>query len=239
MYKIASSCIAARLKTVLPKLIGDDQKGFLKGRYIGENIRLLYDTLLYAKQHQIPGLLLMVDFEKAFDSVAWSFIEKSLCKFKFGKDITRWILTFYTNINSCVHVNGQYSQWFDVKRGTRQGDPLSPYLFLICAELLASMIRQNENIHGINILDEEILSQFADGTTFFLDGTREPFCSCMCVLQQFASVSGLNINVDKTKAVWIGSRRNSKLRFMPEINLDWNPVTFTVLGRCCIFHRCT
>ena len=138
---------------------------------------------------------------------------------------------FYTNINSCVHVNGQYSQWFDVKRGTRQGDPLSPYLFLICAELLASMTRQNENIHGINILDEEILlSQFADDTTFFLDGTRESFCSCMCVLQQFASMSGLNINVDKTKAVWIGSRRNSKLRFMPEINLDWNPVTFTVLG---------
>ena len=71
---------------------------------------------------------------------------------------------------------------YDVKRGTRQGDPLSPYLFLICAELLASMIRQNENIHGINILDEEILlSQFADDTTFFLDGTRESFCSCMCL----------------------------------------------------------
>ena len=73
---------------------------------------------MYAKQHQIPGLLLMVDFEKAFDSVTWSFIEKSLRKFKFGKDITRWILTFYTSINSCVHVNEQYSQWFDVKRGT-------------------------------------------------------------------------------------------------------------------------
>ena len=122
----------------------------------GENNRLLYDTFLYANQHQIPGLLLMVDFEKAFDSVAWSFIEKSLRKFMFGKDITRWILTFYTNINSCVHMNGQYSQRFDVKRGTRQGDPLSPYLFLICAELLASVIRQNENIHGMNILDEEI-----------------------------------------------------------------------------------
>ena len=102
VYKTASSCIAARLKTVLPKLIGDDQKGFLKGRCIGENIRLLYDTLLYANQHRVPGLPLVVDFEKPFDSVAWSFIEKSLCKFKFGKDITRWILTFYTNINSCA-----------------------------------------------------------------------------------------------------------------------------------------
>ena len=57
----------------------------MKGRYIGENISLLYDALLYANQHQILGLLLMEDFEKAFDSVAWSFIERSLCKFKFGK----------------------------------------------------------------------------------------------------------------------------------------------------------
>ena len=83
MYKIASSCTTARLKTVLPNLIGDDQIFFyllllllLKGVYRGENIRLLYASLLYAKQHQVPDLLLMVDFEKAFDSVAWSFIEK-------------------------------------------------------------------------------------------------------------------------------------------------------------------
>ena len=106
--------------------------------------------------------------------------------------------------NSCVHVNGQSSQWFDVKRGTRQGETLSPYLFIICAELLASVIRQNENMHSINILDEEILlSLFADDTTFSLDDTRESFCSCMCVLQLLASMFGVNINVDETKAVWI------------------------------------
>ena len=81
--KIASSCIAKRVKTVLPQLIHDDQRGFLKGRYIRQNIRLLYDTLLYASKHRIPGLLLMTDFEKAFDSVAWSFTEKSLTAFNF------------------------------------------------------------------------------------------------------------------------------------------------------------
>ena len=86
MYKIASSCIAATLKMVLSKLISEEQKGFFKGRYIGENIRLLYDTLLYTNKHQVPGLLLMVDFEKVFDSVAWSFIEKSSNKFNFGHD---------------------------------------------------------------------------------------------------------------------------------------------------------
>ena len=109
----------------------------------------------------------MVDFEKAFDSVAWSFIEMSLNKFNFGCDVKRWISTFYANINSCIYVNGQYSEWFDVKRGTRQGDPLSPYLFLICAEILFLMIHQNKNIHGVNFFDEELLlSQFADDNFF-------------------------------------------------------------------------
>ena len=138
-------------------MISEEQKGFLKGRYTGENIRLLYDTLLCTNKHQVPGLLLMVDFEKAFDSVAWSFIEMSLNKFNFGHDIKRWISTFYANIDSCMYVNGQYSEWFDVRRGTKQGNSQSPYLFLICAEILCSVIHQNKNIHGIKILDEEIV----------------------------------------------------------------------------------
>jgi hypothetical protein len=230
-YKIASSCIAQRLKSVLPKLIHEDQKGFLKGRFIGENIRLLYDTLLYSNKHNVRGLLLMVDFEKAFDSVAWSFIKKSLIKFNFGSSVTRWISTFYCNIKSCMSVNGQYSDWFHVQRGTRQGDPLSPYLFLICAEIMSIMIRQSNSVHGIKIADEEILlSQFADDTTFFLDGTRDCFYSCVRILQRFASMSGLQLNYDKSTAVWLGPLRNSRTRFMPELKFAWNPVTFKVLG---------
>ena len=169
MYKIASSCIAARLKMVLPKILSEEQKSVLKGRYRRENISVVWYIA-------VPGLLLTVDFEKAFDGVAWSFIEKSLNKFNFGHDIKRWISTFYANLNSCMYVNGQYSEWFDVRRGTRQGVSLSPYLLLIWAEMLFPMTHQNKNIHGIKILDEEILlSQFADDTTFFLDGKQEPF----------------------------------------------------------------
>ena len=84
-----------------------------------ENISLLHATFVYPKKHQVPSLILMVDFIKAFDSVAWSFIEKSFTKFKFGNDIIQWILTVYININSCVHVSRQQSQWFDVKGDTR------------------------------------------------------------------------------------------------------------------------
>ena len=77
----------------------------------------MYDTLVYADICQISGLL-MVDFEKAFDSVAWSFIEKSLTVFNFGSDIKRWIATFYPNIKSCIALNSCYSEWFDVMRST-------------------------------------------------------------------------------------------------------------------------
>ena len=75
-YKIASACIAQRLKSVLPTIISEHQRGFLPGRYIGENIRLVYDTLLHTERNKIPGLLLLIDYEKAFDTIAWSFIKK-------------------------------------------------------------------------------------------------------------------------------------------------------------------
>ena len=105
-YKIASACIANRLKIVLPKIIYKDQTGFLKGRYIGENIRLLYDSLVYTEKEEIPGLLLLIDFEKAFDSISWSFMQKCLNFLNFRPNVKRWIRTFYKNISTCVSVNG-------------------------------------------------------------------------------------------------------------------------------------
>ena len=84
VYKIASGCIANRIKQVLDKLINTDQTGFIEGRFIGENTRLVYDILQFTEEEHIPGLLLLIDFEKAFDSLSWSFINKVLKLFNFG-----------------------------------------------------------------------------------------------------------------------------------------------------------
>ena len=75
-YKIASKWIASRIQKFLSRLIDNDQNGFLKNKFIGENIRLVDSVINYANIKQIPGLLLFIDFEKAFDSLEWSFIEK-------------------------------------------------------------------------------------------------------------------------------------------------------------------
>ena len=78
-------------------------------------------------------------------------MHKVLEAFGFRENIQRWIHTFYRNIKSCVLMNGQISTWFDVKRGCRQGDPISPNHFILCAEILAIMIKENTNIKGIQI----------------------------------------------------------------------------------------
>ena len=82
IYKLASSVIANRLKTVLNRIINEDQKGFIS-RFIGENIRLIYDILFETKEQNIPGLLLSIDFQQALDSVSWKLISKSLDYFNF------------------------------------------------------------------------------------------------------------------------------------------------------------
>ena len=224
IYKIGSSCIANRIKGVLPKLIHEDQTGFVPGRYIGDNLRLLYDIIHYLNDENLQGLLVSIDFEKAFDSVDWVFMEKVLKHFGFGKDIIQWVSAFYKDIKSSIIVNGQASSSFDIERGCRQGDPISPYLFILCAEVLACRIREDENIKAIKIDDTEFkISQFADDTTFLLDGDRNSFEKLFQQLDFFGEISGLKLNTDKTNNVWLGNRKNSDIRWLPHLDMNWNP----------------
>ena len=143
-YKSAAKAIANRLQNVLPKIINSDQTGFLKGRFIGENIRLIDGLINHTAAHNIPGLLLFLDFEKTFDTVEWSFIWKTLGSFNFGSSLISWIKLCYRNIESCVLNNGWASNYFIPERGVRQGCPLSLYIFILCAEILANKIRETK-----------------------------------------------------------------------------------------------
>ena len=109
----------------------------------------------YTKTYDIPGLLLFIGFEKAFDSLEWNFMFKYLEVFGFSPSLTRWVQTFYNNITSCIIKNGTLSASFEINRGVRQGDPLSPYMFVIAVEPLAVSIRSCSEINGIKIDSKE------------------------------------------------------------------------------------
>ena len=156
---------------------------------------------------------------------------KVLKAFGFQEDICKWISVFYKDIKSCVIVNGRVSNWFEINRGCRQGDPVSPYLFILCAEILALMIRENKDIKGIVINNEEHkLSQYADDTELFLSDDRKSFETCMETLLNFTHVSGLKMNSSKTNVIWLGTKKNSDIRYMQHLGLDWNPPKFKILG---------
>ena len=115
------------------------------------------------------------------------------------------------------------SDFFNLKRGCRQGDPISPYIFILCAEILGKMIRNNKDIKGIQINNKEFkLSRYADDTQLLLVGAEISLKEALRSLKQNHIMSGLKINVDKTRALWIGSLSNSKETFCDEYPLDWS-----------------
>ena len=210
------------MKKILPKIINNDQTGFLKDRFIGGNIRLIDSIINYTNTEQIPGLLLFIDFEKAINTIEWSFIEKTLKYFNFGISLVTWIELFYTDISSCVQNNGWSSDFSTLSRGVRQGCPLSPYLFILCAEVLGNAIRRDEEIRGIKISGTECkLSQYADDTTMILDGSELSFSRTLYLLDIFADISGVKVNYEKTEALWIGSLKNSNTIIPSNKPITW------------------
>ncbi len=230
-YKIISKCIAVRIKGVLEKLIHKDQTGFIPNRYIGENINTIQGILDYTDHEEIESLLVAIDFEKAFDYLEWPFIFKVLERFNFGNYIIKWVKTLYKNPSSCIHNNGWRSDFFKLSRGVRQGCPLSPYLFILCAELLSIVVRNNDNIQGIKIEDKEVkISQYADDTTLSILANANSLKDAIQLFINFQSLSGLKINRDKTEVVRIGSLKTSDIVLWPEGNLKWSNGPVKVLG---------
>ena len=184
----------------------------------------------HCESNDIPGLLVNIDFEKAFDSLEWEYVYSTLKFLNFGNNIISWIKLLYNGSTSKVLNNGWVTKPINLTRGLRQGCPLSPYLFVLAAEILANKIRKNENIKGINIGGREHkLSMYADDTEVIISFDENSLNEVVIIFKNFEKISGLGINYDKTEILRVGSIRNKTDILLKNYGFKWKN-SITVLG---------
>ena len=227
--EILAKTLANRLQKVIGYLISADQVGYIKGRFIGENVCIIEDMIQYTNKNDIPGLLVLIDFEKVFETIEWDFLFKTLKSYNFGKTFIDWIKLLYSNITACTINNGYLSHNFTLERGIRQGCPSSAILFILVAEILSINLRSNQKAKDITIDGLEYkITQLADDTAIF---TKDLYSvqAFIAGFKHFENVSGLKLNLDKSEIIPLGPL----CRFVipTEINmLKVNKKAFKTLG---------
>ena len=202
--KILSKALANRIKKVLPDIISDEQTAFVKDRYIGENIQMIQGVMEYVKEKNESGLMLAIDFRKAFDSINHKFLFKSLKHFGFGDNFINMVRTLHNGAENAIMNGGVTTRYFKLGRSCRQGDCLSPYLFIIAIEALCVKIKNSKEIQGITCHKTMMkYSAYADDLTAFLKD-RASFEALISTLKKFREISGLEINLGKTEGLILG-----------------------------------
>ena len=207
-YKICSRALSLRLSKVLDTIVDPDQTCSVPGRSISSNLVLLRDTLEYIERTDETGILVSLDQEKAFDRVDRVFLMNLLRHFGFRPSFCNWISTLYRGANMRIFVNGWLSDKVDLQRGVRQGDSLSPMLYILCVEVLACNIRNTPEIEGFLLPGARgkrfKVSQYADDTTGYLKDFRSLRC-LFEVISLYERRTGAKLNVSTSEAMWLGA----------------------------------
>ncbi|XP_056695450.1 uncharacterized protein [Spinacia oleracea] len=186
IYKIVSKCITNRLRMVIGDLVGPYQNAFIPGRAISDNILLAHEVLEHirkSKKGRNAKIAIKADMSKAYDRIKWDFLEKVLIKMKLPTCLIKIIMNCVTSVSYAILLNGQQQEIIKPQCGLRQGDPLSPYLFILCMEGLSGLIISEEKegrLKGVKVArNAPPISHlfFADDSFFFLQGLPADFKS--------------------------------------------------------------
>ena len=173
------------------------------------------------------GVVMQLDFEKAFDSIEWTFMFEVLKKINLGETFVKFVRCCYTNIYSCINNNGYTTNWFKLGRGVRQGCPLSCILFILCVEIMGTRIRKNSDIKGIKIgAFEHKLKQFADDCSCFLKNIESIYTLIECI-KGFSLQSGLKLNSEKSILFFLGPWKDKDINVL---NMKIERSTLNMLG---------
>lgn len=200
--KLISKVLSNRLRLVLPDLISPKQTAFVHGRQISENFVTTRELLHHVGFSGAPAIFAKVDFRKAFDTIEWVFLEKVMVARGFPEKWIVWMNHIWSTSSSKVCINGDESEPFVHKRGLRQGDPLSPMMFNIAADVFQCMVQVASNLLGLSISnkisDSIVALQYADDTAIIARADPSTIVSFKLILRLFSAISGLEVNFTKS-----------------------------------------
>ncbi|WVZ82473.1 hypothetical protein U9M48_029730 [Paspalum notatum var. saurae] len=201
--KLFSKVLASRLASIITTLVDVNQSAFIKKRCIQDNFKLVQNTVQWLHKRKVEALLVRIDISKAFDTVSWPYLIEVLSAFGFGQKWLFWISTLMLNSRSAFFVNGSLTRDIEHRRGVRQGDPLSPLLFVLAMEPLNRLIKRAEISGVLSSLPSSLtrfrLSLYADDIVMFLRPTLEDVTNLHVLFGIFGQASGLAMNPNKSE----------------------------------------
>ena len=230
-YKVIEKSLANRIAKDMDYIINHDQRGFLPDRRIAAGIRRVYDVIIEANELDKAGIMLNLDFSKAFDKLEFTAIQGALRYFGFSEYLQEWFKTLYGDFTVRVQNNGWFSDPINVTRSVHQGAPASSLLFLLVAETLAIEIRSNPEIEGFYVKEIlNMLNQYADDMSACLEDNENALNALLRTLKVFYNNSGLQMSYDKTTIHRLGSIKKSDAKYYTASNISWTNDRVKVLG---------
>jgi hypothetical protein len=207
--KLFSKILANRLRPKMEALVSANQSAFIKTRSLHDHLMLVRQLAKKIKARKEKGVLLKLDISRAFDSISWSFLFEVLRQLGFSELFLSWLAILLRTASTEVLVNGIPGRRFRHGRGLRQGDPLSPVLFVCGMEVLTALVAwatQQNLLGSIGGCDpKQRISIYADDVVLFLKPTTEDLVAVRELLRMFGDASGLHINYQKSTATLIKS----------------------------------
>jgi hypothetical protein len=206
-FKIFSKVLTSRLGKVSQRLISQTQSAFIKGRYILESVVVAHELVHSLHKNKKPGLIIKLDYEKAYDKVNWNFLFAILAARGFSERWINWIKCLVKGGSVGVNLNGEESAFFKPGKGLRQGDHISPLLFILVGYVLTKMWRRavrNGLIKGLlpEFREGGVVSlQYGDDTIVFSDPSEQYPRNLKCSLIWFEKLPGMRINYHKSELI--------------------------------------
>ncbi|KAL0364427.1 UNVERIFIED_CONTAM: Retrovirus-related Pol polyprotein from type-2 retrotransposable element R2DM [Sesamum angustifolium] len=246
IYKAITKIVVKRMQKVLDLLIDYSHNAFIPGRSISDNILLFQELLAGYNQTRLPPrCTIKVDLQKAYDSVQWDFLLEVLKLFKFPTRFIGWIEQCVSSATFSVSLNGSIYGFFPGARGLRQGDPMSPYLFVLVMEIWSTLLRyrvRNAPDYQFHwkCTEQRILSLcFADDILLFCRADIPSIRVIKHTLSEFAELSGLKVNPNKSQIILSRAVQQEKQQMIDILGFQEGSLPVKYLGVPLISSRLT